>query len=500
MSMINSLHTPANNQFEDSFYKDLIANSLDGMVLTNETGIISFVSSSVKKLTAYEMYELIGQSVFEFIHPHDKPIAEKAFADELNYQQLLNFITIRIRKKDNTWIWCMVRGHNLISNPAIGQMVIYFYDDTRRKQTEDALIQSENRFRRLIHNLTQGVMLINAEFEIEICNPAALKMMGLKEVDILGKKINDPGWEVVDEYGKLLSSSNRPVYLAINSKKPVKDVVIGIRHENSNERLWLIMNTEPIMDSTGRKVINIICSFVDITEQRKLSQQQIEQEILKQKLITQATIDGQEKERSQIGKELHDNINQHLNTTRLFLEIAQEKNDPVQMLEMVNLAYKDLSNIINEIRLLSQSLVPPTLGDLGLIESTQDIIDSLKRTHKFKISFYHKHFHEENLPDNLKLTLFRIIQEQVNNIVRHSNAQAITIQLQTDAENIILMIRDNGKGFEPANIKKGQGLANIRNRAELFNGRVEIDSAPGSGCTLSVTIPQLNEAILETQF
>ena len=78
--------------------------------------------------------------------------------------------------------------------------------------------------------------------------------------------------------------------------------------------------------------------------------------------------------------------------------------------------------------------------------------------------------------------LFRIIQEQVNNIVRHAGADNMNIRLQSDAEFIILTITDDGKGFDPANYKKGLGFKNIANRVSLFNGKVEIESAPGKGC------------------
>ena len=133
--------------------------------------------------------------------------------------------------------------------------------------------------------------------------------------------------------------------------------------------------------------------------------------------------------------------------------------------------------------------MPPTLGDLGLIESIRELCDSLKRAHKFTIDFFFRYFSEEQLPDNLKLMLFRIIQEQVNNIVRHAQAGSIQIKLQSDAEYIILTITDDGKGFDPANYIKGLGFKNIANRAGLFNGKADIESAPGKGCTLSVIIP-----------
>jgi len=202
----------------------------------------------------------------------------------------------------------------------------------------------------------------------------------------------------------------------------------------------------------------------------------------------QATIDGQEKERREIGRELHDNINQHLTTTRLYLEVAKDKAEG-EALIMISKAHKGLMDIVTEIRLISQSLVPPSLSDIGLIESIEDLCEPLKSMHTFLIDFQHHQFNEALLPENMKLMLFRIIQEQVNNIVRHSNARQILIRLQTISARVNLSIADNGKGFDPATVKKGLGLDNISNRAGLFGGKLTIDAAPGKGCSIYVTIP-----------
>ena len=93
--------------------------------------------------------------------------------------------------------------------------------------------------------------------------------------------------------------------------------------------------------------------------------------------------------------------------------------------------------------------------------------------------------------------LFRITQEQINNILRHAEARVIQIKLESDAEYIVLTIADDGKGFDPLNYKKGLGLTNITNRASLFNGVVEIEAAKGKGCRLSVTIPLSNTELIE---
>jgi len=309
----------------------------------------------------------------------------------------------------------------------------------------------------------------------------------MPEEELIGMTTDDINLDMITEDGNDFPVEEYPASKVVRTGLPVRDVVMGVWRYPSNERIWLLVNADPNFELDGQ-LRNVVITFTDITEQKRLSRELFKQEMHRQKLLTQATIDGQEKERLEMGKELHDNINQHLNTTRLYLEVAKEKASG-EVLEMINLSHNGLTSIIDKIRYMSQSLVPPTLGDLGLLESIQDVCDSLRRTHKYKIDFLHRHFNETGLPDNLRLMLFRITQEQINNIISHANAASIEIRLQSDAEYLILSITDDGQGFDPDNFKKGLGFTNIMNRAGLFNGNVEIDAKIGRGCRLSVIIP-----------
>jgi PAS domain S-box-containing protein len=242
-----------------------------------------------------------------------------------------------------------------------------------------------------------------------------------------------------------------------------------------------------INDSEGRPM-RMIGSMQDITSRKELEQKLIEQEIGKQKMLTQATIDGQEKERKEIGKELHDNINQILSTTKLYLDLAQNTAEG-NTAELITISSRNIMEAINEIRKLSRSLVPPTLGDLGLIESIKDLCDAFISMKTFNIDFVHRNVREKHVPDNQKLMLFRIIQEQTNNIVKHAKASNVKIELKASKGILNLEIADDGRGFDPAKTKKGVGLNNIVNRVELFNGTVDIIAVPGQGCTVRVAIP-----------
>ncbi|MDP4263530.1 MAG: PAS domain S-box protein [Bacteroidota bacterium] len=483
------IEEPAGDKLRQSelFYRNLIADSLDGILLTSTEGIISFASASVKKIVGYEPEELLTKNAFEFLHPDDRASGAAAFFEEVKKTPGSKFINARIKQKSGEWLWCMIRGHNLLSNPHVGAMLIYFCDDTARINAEAALVESEQRFRHLIHNLKLGVLLLNEKGQVLICNEPAYELFGLTEKDLVGVAILDLDWDIIRDDGTGFPRDDYPISIALRTRKAVRDIVMGVHKAGTTERVWVLVNAEVVTDSNDN-ILHVICSFTDITEQRRLAQQLIDQEIQKQKMLLRATIDGQEKERSEIGRELHDNISQHLTTTRLYLEVAKEKASG-ELLKMINQAHKGLMDMVNEIRQLSQSLVPPSLNDIGLVASVKDLCNPLKNTHAFDIDFQYSDFNDALLSDNMKLMLFRIIQEQVNNIIRHAQASSIKIDLQTGEGKVMLSITDNGKGFDPKSIKKGLGFNNMNNRAGLFGGTIRIDSAPGKGCTVQVTIP-----------
>jgi len=481
--------TKAEEQLQQSelFYRNLIADSLDGILLTNNEGIISFTSASVKKILGYEAEELAGKNAFDFLHPDDRAIGISAFYNEVEKSTRLESINARLLQKSGEWLWCMIRGHNMFENPHVGAMLIYFCDDTLRRNAITALTKSEQRFRHLIHNLNLGVILVNEKTEILICNQGMVDLFGFTEEQWIGVNVLNTSFDIIHEDSSVFSHSDFPISIAIQTKKPVRDIVMGISLSPGEDRMWLLVSADPVLDDQGN-IRYIISSFTNITDLKRLSRQLAEQEIQKQKQLMQATIDAQEKERREIGRELHDNISQHLTTTRLYLEVAKDKAEG-ELLEMIGRAHKGMLGIVNEIRKISESLVPPSLNDIGLVESIRDLCDPLRNTHAFKVDFKHYQFDEVLLPDNMKLMLFRIIQEQVNNIIRHSNADSILISLQTSKHQLILSVADNGRGFDPATVKKGLGLDNISNRAGLFGGKLNLDTSPGRGCAIRVTIP-----------
>jgi PAS domain S-box-containing protein len=242
-----------------------------------------------------------------------------------------------------------------------------------------------------------------------------------------------------------------------------------------------------ILRNADNKAFRIIGAMQDITELKLKEQELINQEIQKQNAISKAILDTQEKERAEIGKELHDNVNQLLTTTKLYLDLAST--DPLNKVDFIKKSSENILIIINEIRKLSNTLMLPSLGDLGLLDSIADLTESINITQKLKVDFNFNPEVEKLLSENTKLIVYRIIQEALNNCLKYSEAKSVIIYLSVHQNKVTLTVSDNGKGFDPLTIKKGAGLKNIRNRVYLFNGAFDIITSPGKGCDLIITIP-----------
>jgi PAS domain S-box-containing protein len=260
------------------------------------------------------------------------------------------------------------------------------------------------------------------------------------------------------------------------------------RYKKADGSYAIVLNKGYLIYDSAGQTVRMVGSIEDVTEKKRLEKKLIKQEIDKQKLVAQAVVDAQEKERGEIGKELHDNVNQILSTAKLFLEVA--KTNSKERTKLIKRSAEQIHHAINEIRNISRSLVPPSISDLGLIESIKDLLENIAVTKTLKVDFTNVGDIENGINDNQKLMLFRIIQEQVSNVLKHAEAKHLSISLTVSNAAIELVIADDGKGFNLENnkSKKGVGLSNIASRVELFNGKINIITSPGKGCRLVVKV------------
>jgi len=243
-----------------------------------------------------------------------------------------------------------------------------------------------------------------------------------------------------------------------------------------------------ILYDKNKKPYRMIGAMTDVTEKKRLERELAEQQIKQQKLITEAIIDTQEKERNELGRELHDNINQILATVKMYLGMVKARENVST--DLVGQSYEYLTEAMEEIRKLSHSLVAPTLGDIGLKETLQVLVDDANLINNFQVLLlFDEKYNEMDIDKNKELMFYRIVQEQMNNITKYAKANKVVITLKTDDDLLILSVADDGVGFGVTQKSKGIGLKNISSRVEFYSGHMNIISAPGEGCTLEVFIP-----------
>jgi signal transduction histidine kinase len=255
-----------------------------------------------------------------------------------------------------------------------------------------------------------------------------------------------------------------------------------IIHKNRSTR-WIEAKMFPTLDEKGVWIrTDGICT--DVTQLMHLEQKLAHERKEKQYQITSAAITAQEKERTFLGEELHDNINPLLATVQLYMDCAIHDTD--QRIDLIKESKTFINTAIEEIRTISNSLIPKPFHQIALKDAISDICKNINKASELQFIVDWDDVDENLLSDKMKLTIFRIVQEQLTNIIKHAEAKEVIIEIQQQQGFVKLSIKDDGAGFDVTAKRNGVGLQNISSRAELLDGEVIINSAPGEGCELQV--------------
>ena len=352
---------------------------------------------------------------------------------------------------------------------AVGTVI----DITDNKRTAQALLDSETLYRNLFNHSPFAIGIMDKETMgfLEV-NNTATQVYGYTKEEF--RKLTAFDIRVPEEQEKLRDTVQKGLYTKDLSVRP---------HKRKDGSIILVEPTITEINYKGKAAYLI--SIVDVTERERMENEIARIRTVRQKEISRASLKAQEESRAETGRELHDNINQLLVGSTLYLKNIKTLSE--KDAQHLDTAKKIITNAIEEIRKLSSAFVPPSLNELSL----KDAIGLF--TNRFKLQNTRLdldiQIDENKLEQGLKINVYRIIQEQFNNITRHAAAGNVKIALLQTDDMLTLEIRDDGKGFDPQQKKQGIGLTNILHRADVYNGKLEIDSSPGQGCRLQVSFP-----------
>ncbi|MBL7743768.1 MAG: PAS domain-containing protein [Chitinophagaceae bacterium] len=231
------------------------------------------------------------------------------------------------------------------------------------------------------------------------------------------------------------------------------------------------------------KPVRLIGTILDISELRNLQAEQYEQQLNHKRELTASIIRAQENERNRWAEELHDNVCQILSVVKLY--IGEMNHRPSSVPVLLPETSKLIADAIMEIRQLSATIKPPSFAKTSLKDALEKLASDINRAKDIRFIFDLGLLTEEKLCEEQKLLAYRVVQEQLNNIIKYADAKKVEIVFGMKNEKFFIKVKDDGKGFDPGRIKNGLGLRNIQSRLEHYKGNLNIDSATGKGCTLS---------------
>jgi PAS domain S-box-containing protein len=257
----------------------------------------------------------------------------------------------------------------------------------------------------------------------------------------------------------------------------------NVRRDGS--RAWIAWTNKTIRNKAGR-IVEVLSVGVDVT-QRKQAQDQVQ-------FLTHQLIKAQESERLKISRDLHDHIAQDLSTLKISLETLFKDQQP-DLQERVNRLSDVLQRSIAAVRDMAYDLRPPGLDQLGLVKTLYLYCEDFSKSNSLEIDFAAAGVDELNLEYETEINIYRLIQEALNNIKRHAAARWVTIRLVASSPDIVIRIKDNGKGFNVNDRRKRalkdkrMGLQSMVERVRLLAGKISIQSKPNKGTTIFIEIP-----------
>lgn len=302
----------------------------------------------------------------------------------------------------------------------------------------------------------------------------------------------------------ILNTENQTVFNEIQTKYETErkeNEILALQSENLTVDVKRIRNKNLLFGSLGILTFTILLVIFLLKNSKKkqlLTQQNLkikEQEFIQQ-LKTQelngidAIIDAQETERTRIADDLHDNLGSKIATLKLYIdEISNQENSAQEEKAELNNKLKSLADeTYKEVRKIAHNKNFGALINKGLIPSINEIATQISSTDKLKIEVININVNEY-IKNSIEIQIFRIIQELLTNIIKHADATEVVIQFSTDENIITVMVEDNGKGFNVKETAFGFGLTNIEKRLERIDGNFNIDSTPGNGTTIILSIP-----------
>ena len=459
-------------------YRRLFEAARDGVLLLDpETRKIIDVNPFMIELLGYTYAEFVGKELWEIGLLKDQKASREMFR-ELREKHYIRYEDLPLKSAKG-----QIREVEVVANlyeedkrPVIQCNI---RDITDRKAIEDQVRISERRYRRLFETARDGILILDPETrKITDANPFMIEFLGYTHAEFVGKEL----WEI----GVLKDQkASRNMFRELREKHHVRYDDLPLATKLGKRRQLELMSNR--YKDNGHDVIQ--CNIRDITERK-----QFEEELHQ---LSGHLLRLQDEERRRIGRELHDSTAQELAAVAMNLGLVQQGIAGRDVTTDNHLADSQaiLEQCQREIRTLTYLLHPPVLDEVGLASAVREYADGFMQRSGIKVTLRVSPA-LGRLPAETERALFRVVQEGLGNVHRHSGSPTVTIRIGRESTGVVLEVKDEGHGLpremfvrgDGSVSKVGVGIAGMRERLCQLGGRFEIESS-GRGTTLRAIVP-----------
>jgi PAS domain S-box-containing protein len=492
----------ARREGEEARYRlaAIVESSEDAIVSKDLNGIIASWNAGAQRIFGFSPEEAIGQPITIIIPPELRDEEKQIIKRLRNGERIEHFETVRVTKSgERLNISLTVSPVRDSRGRIIGASKIA-RDVTERKRIEEALRQRESQLRAAFSQTYSFLILLTPDGTIIEANRAAIEASGHKREELIGHKFWEFWWSTLPNEVAILTNS---------VAKAARGEVV--REECSfclpdGTRRFAHRTLSPVVDDAG-KLLMIVATGMDVTEQQEMREklearvkqrtQELEgkNQVLLQQAETVRDLSGrllraQDEERRRIARDLHDSSGQILAAVQMSLAPLQEqaRNFNGDFASGIGQSLELVEQLSKELRTVSYLLHPPLLDEAGLPSALRWYVEGFAERSKIDVQLEIAP-DLGRLPGDMEVTVFRIVQECLTNIHRHSSGKKANIRMLRSAEEICLEIQDNGRGMPVSNmpvskngrssgrpLRAGVGIQGMRERVNQLGGRFEIKS------------------------
>ncbi len=485
----------ARSQTEESLrqseekYRSVMEASGEPIVVYDEDGRVVYLNPAFTRVFGWTLEELLGEKT-PYVPEENWPETNIGIREVLTNPQGFYSYESRRYNKNGEILDVIISASAYRDRDGLYQgMIANLRDITARKHAEQALRESEEKYRSVMEASGEPIVVYDTEGRVVYLNPAFSRVFGWSLEEVFGKQT------------PYVPAENRPeTDTAIKDVFKAPEGYYGFesrRYTKSGEIIDVMISASAYRDADGNP-LGMIVNLKDITA-RKRAEEALALSENQLRLLSSQLLTAQETERKRIAQELHDGIGQSLTAVKYGLESVVQQvgtGKAAPTVETLQALILLVQTAIDDVARMSMDLRPSTLDDLGILTTLTWFCREFQRIYSGIHIEKETSLDEAEVPEDLKIVIFRVVQEAFNNIAKYSKCKVAHLSLRKRAGSVELAIRDDGVGFDldPAfsakSYGKGFGLPSMRERVQLSGGWFSIDSRIGSGTTIVAAWPQ----------